>query len=39
MGDHRDDSSDSRINGTIPESKVVGRAFIRVWPLFHFRLL
>jgi signal peptidase I len=33
MGDHRSDSSDSRYNGTIPESSVVGHAFIRVWPI------
>jgi signal peptidase I len=39
MGDHRDDSSDSRINGTIPESKVIGRAFIRVWPVSRLGLL
>jgi signal peptidase I len=33
MGDHRGASSDSRANGTIPQSAVVGRAFVRVWPL------
>ena len=33
MGDHRSDSSDSRYNGTIPESSVVGHAFIRIWPI------
>jgi signal peptidase I len=33
MGDHRGDSSDSRANGPIPEDKVVGKAFVRVWPL------
>jgi signal peptidase I len=32
MGDHRDGSSDSRFNGTVPESKVVGRAFAVFWP-------
>ncbi len=38
MGDHRADSEDSRDhssdlgNGTIPESAVVGRAFVIVWP-------
>ena len=37
-GDHRDDSADSRAHtgdpggGTIPEDKVVGRAFAIVWP-------
>ncbi len=33
MGDNRANSSDSRTFGTIPESDVVGRAFVRVWPL------
>jgi signal peptidase I len=38
MGDHRADSDDSRGHrndpgsGTIPESAVVGRAFLIVWP-------
>jgi signal peptidase I len=32
MGDHRSLSSDSRANGPIPENKVIGRAFVRVWP-------
>jgi signal peptidase I len=33
MGDNRDNSSDSRVFGPIPESSVIGRAFIRIWPL------
>lgn len=39
MGDHRDLSADSRYHmgnpggGTIPESNVVGRAFVIAWPL------
>ena len=32
MGDHRGRSSDSRVNGTVPVTKVVGRAFVVVWP-------
>jgi signal peptidase I len=32
MGDHRAESADSRAHGTIPQSKVVGRAFVRIWP-------
>jgi len=38
MGDHRGDSADSRYHfedpggGTIPESAVVGRAFLIIWP-------
>ncbi|HEX3611874.1 MAG TPA: signal peptidase I [Sporichthyaceae bacterium] len=39
MGDHREVSADSRLhmnepgNGTIAEDRVVGRAFVLVWPL------
>jgi signal peptidase I len=38
MGDHRSDSADSRAHpdsfgGTIPLSDVVGKAFVKVWPL------
>jgi signal peptidase I len=38
MGDHRSESADSRAHrddpgdGTIPVDKVVGRAFVIVWP-------
>ncbi|MBV9592656.1 MAG: signal peptidase I [Actinobacteria bacterium] len=33
MGDNRCDSLDSRSFGPIPESTIVGRAFLTVWPL------
>jgi signal peptidase I len=33
MGDNRGDSSDSRVIGPIAKHLIVGRAFIRVWPL------
>ena len=39
MGDHRGESADSRFHytdshqGTIPESRVVGRAFVVVYPI------
>ena len=33
MGDHRQKSADSRAFGPIPESSIVGRAFLRYWPL------
>lgn len=33
MGDNRPNSRDSRFFGTIPKSLIVGRAFVRVWPL------
>ena len=39
MGDHRADSSDSRINGTIPEDQVIGRAFVVIWPVSHWSWL
>jgi signal peptidase I len=45
MGDHRAISDDSRLHrsspggGTIPESKVIGRAFVIVWPLSRWRFL
>jgi signal peptidase I len=41
-GDHRNDSADSRSHtglpggGTIPINKVIGRAFVIVWPLSRF---
>lgn len=45
MGDHRSDSADSRFHmnkpggGTIPESLVVGRAFVIAWPVGHWERL
>jgi signal peptidase I len=45
MGDHRNVSYDSRGHigdpggGTIPESQVVGRAFLILWPPSRFRVL
>lgn len=32
MGDNRNQSEDSRRFGPVPESSVIGRAFVRVWP-------
>jgi signal peptidase I len=37
MGDHRNDSEDSRVGGQVPQSKVVGQAFVRVWPITTWR--
>jgi signal peptidase I len=45
MGDNRADSDDSRYRtsspggGTIPESAVVGRAFVIIWPTSRWAIL
>ena len=39
MGDNRKDSYDSRYWGPLPGSYVVGRAFVRMWPLDRIGLL
>ncbi len=39
MGDNRGNSRDSRFFGAIPESLIIGRAFVRVWPVTAFGLL
>ena len=39
MGDNRGNSKDSRVFGPIPKSLIVGRAFVRVWPLTDIGLL
>jgi signal peptidase I len=45
MGDHRQFSADSRLHtmdpggGTVPADKVIGRAFVRVWPLNRLGVL
>ena len=33
MGDHRNESTDSRVFGPIAKSTVIGRAWLRYWPL------
>ena len=35
----RRNSRDSRYFGAIPKSEIVGRAFVRVWPLNRLGLL
>jgi len=39
MGDHRGESADSRLFGPIAASSVIGRAWLRYWPLNTFELL
>jgi signal peptidase I len=39
MGDHRNDSDDSRAFGTVPVSDVVGRAFVVIWPASDWKSL
>ena len=39
MGDNRDNSRDSRIFGPIDIETIVGRAFVRVWPIGDFQRL
>ncbi len=39
LGDHREVSADSRIFGPIPHSSVIGRAWLRYWPLSTFGVL
>jgi len=39
VGDHRSNSEDSRFFGPIPVSAIVGRAWLRYWPLPAFGIL
>ncbi|MGA7836120.1 MAG: signal peptidase I [Acidimicrobiales bacterium] len=39
MGDNESDSCDSRFWGTIPRSSIIGKAFVRIWPLSRFGFL
>jgi signal peptidase I len=45
MGDHRQDSLDSRYHadepggGSVPDSKVIGRAIVVAWPISHWKTL
>ncbi len=39
MGDHRANSADSRIFGPISRSAVIGRAWLRYWPIGTFGVL
>ena len=39
MGDHRQNSADSRTFGPVPIDRVIGRAWLRYWPLNTFGIL
>jgi signal peptidase I len=39
MGDHRENSSDSRVFGPVPIGNVIGRAWLRYWPLSAFEVI
>jgi signal peptidase I len=39
MGDNESDSCDSRFWGTIPHSSIIGKAFVRIWPLSRLGFL
>ena len=39
MGDHRSNSADSRIFGPVAVDQVIGRAWLRYWPLDTFGIL
>ncbi len=39
MGDHRTNSADSRAFGTVPVDNVIGRAWLRYWPIETFGVL
>ena len=39
MGDNESDSCDSRFWGTVPRSSIIGKAFLRIWPLSRLGFL
>lgn len=36
MGDNRNHSRDSRVFGTVPEQRIIGRAFVILWPFSNW---
>ncbi|MBA2382372.1 MAG: signal peptidase I [Chloroflexi bacterium] len=39
MGDHRANSTDSRVGGPVDVGRVIGRAWLRYWPIDTFTVL
>jgi signal peptidase I len=39
LGDHREESADSRVFGPVRISQVIGRAWLRYWPIDTFGVL
>jgi signal peptidase I len=39
MGDNRGNSKDSRVFGVITKSQIVGRVFLRIWPLNRINIM
>jgi signal peptidase I len=39
MGDHRENSTDSRVFGPIPLGNIIGRAWLRYWPITTLRII
>jgi signal peptidase I len=39
MGDHRQESADSRVFGPVEISQIIGRAWLRYWPIDSFGIL
>lgn len=39
MGDNHPDSCDSRTWGTVPKKDLIGKVFLRIWPLTRFSFL
>jgi signal peptidase I len=39
MGDNHADSCDSRMWGPVPRSDIIGKAFVRIWPLSRIGFL
>ena len=39
MGDNHNDSCDSRMWGSVPRSDIIGKAFLRIWPVSRLGFL